>query len=355
MPTQEDQMAKSPTAEARTASQDRAERQTASQRITAEVTSWPGVEAGPGRRGEFAFTLGRRELGHLHGVHAVHGGFPKPVWRELFDAGRIDYHPVFPGKPGYGARRIETEDDVRDVIEMIRLNYDRAVKRHGLPASESSSAAGSMDTGIRGLYASEPESLPFAPSLDVRAFLLRRDRGNLLIYSTMSAAADAGAIEALGGISRHYLNHRHEAMFKSDAIDAPLFVHENERASVAQSYRVRGSFSRRHMLDEDFEVIPTPGHTPGATAYLWDSGEHRMLFTGDTIYLDDGEWVAAVLESSDRDAYIESLELIRELDFDVLVPWAATGGQPFYAATDRADAQRRIDAILDRLRRGEDR
>lgn len=109
--------------------------QTASERITEEVTSWPGVEAGPGRRGEFAFTLGRRELGHLHGDHAFHGGFPKPVWQELFDQGRIDYHPVFPGKPGYGSRRIESEGDVRDVIAMIRLNYDRVVERHGLPQS----------------------------------------------------------------------------------------------------------------------------------------------------------------------------------------------------------------------------
>ena len=347
-------MAKTPTAKARAESQRIAEAQTASQRITVEVTSWPGVQAGPGRRGEFAFTLGRRELGHLHGDHAFHGGFPKPVWQELFDAGRIDYHPVFPGKPGYGARRIETEDDVRDVIEMIRLNYDRAVKRHGLPASESSSAAGSMDTGMRGLYASEPESLPFALSLDVRAFLLRRDRGNLLIYSTTSAAADAGAIEALGGISRHYLNHRHEAMFKSDAIDAPLFVHENERASVAQSYRVRGSFSRRHMLDEDFEVIPTPGHTPGATAYLWDSGVHRYLFTGDTIYLDDGKWRVGLLDSSNRDAYIASLELIGGLEFDVLVPWATGVGQPWFAFTDADDTRRRVDAQLEYVRRDAD-
>lgn len=45
---------------------------TASQRITEEVRSWPGVEAGPGRRGEFAFKLGRREIGHLHGDHAAH-------------------------------------------------------------------------------------------------------------------------------------------------------------------------------------------------------------------------------------------------------------------------------------------
>jgi Metallo-beta-lactamase superfamily len=102
-------------------------------------------------------------------------------------------------------------------------------------------------------------------------------------------------------------------------------------------------------------VIPTPGHTTGATAFLWDSGRHRCLFTSDTIYFREGEWVAAVLaDSSDRADYIQSLELIRDLDFDVLVPWIATAGQSFHAATDKVNTRRRIDAILERLRRGED-
>jgi hypothetical protein len=108
--------------------------ESAEQRITAEVMSWPGVQAGPGRRGEFAFRVGRREIGHLHGDHAAHFGFPKSVWNELYEQGRIDYHPVFPGRPGFGARRIETEDDIRDVIALMRLNYDRVVDHHGLPA-----------------------------------------------------------------------------------------------------------------------------------------------------------------------------------------------------------------------------
>ena len=106
---------------------------TASEQITAAVTAWPGVQAGPGSRGEFAFTLGRRQIGHLHGDHVLHLSFPKAVWHELHDAGRIDYHPVFPGKPGYAARRIESQDDVADVIALLRLNYDRAVAAHGLP------------------------------------------------------------------------------------------------------------------------------------------------------------------------------------------------------------------------------
>jgi Family of unknown function (DUF5519) len=105
--------------------------QTASEQIIDEVTSWPGVTAGPGDRGEFSFKLGRREIGHLHGDHAAHFGFPKEVWTDLFEQGRIDYHPVFPGKPGFGARRIEDETDVRDVIELLRLNYDRVVARYG--------------------------------------------------------------------------------------------------------------------------------------------------------------------------------------------------------------------------------
>lgn len=61
----------------------------------------------------------------------------------------------------------------------------------------------------------------------------------------------------------------------------------------------------------------------------------------------DGEWVA-VLCFSDRKRYSESLELIRSLDLDVLVPWAASAGEPYYAVVDKAEAERRIDTILDR-------
>jgi Family of unknown function (DUF5519) len=103
--------------------------QSASQIIIAEVTSWPGVEAGPGRRGELAFRVGRREIGHLHGDRSAHFSFPKVVWAELFEQGRVGYHPVFPGKPGPAARRIESDEDVRDVIALLRLNYERVVNR----------------------------------------------------------------------------------------------------------------------------------------------------------------------------------------------------------------------------------
>jgi Family of unknown function (DUF5519) len=106
---------------------------TPSTHITETVTSWPGVEAGPGSRGEFSFKVGGREIGHLHGDHAAHFAFPKHAWRELREQGRIVPHPVFPDSVGLAARRIEGDADVRDVIDLMRLNYDRVVARHGLP------------------------------------------------------------------------------------------------------------------------------------------------------------------------------------------------------------------------------
>ena len=111
------------------------ESRTASQQITDEVTSWPGVTAGPGRRGEFAFRVGRREIGHLHGDHAAHFFFPKEICVDLFERGQVGHHPVFPAKQGPAARRIEDDADVRDVIELMRMNYQRVVTRHGVPTA----------------------------------------------------------------------------------------------------------------------------------------------------------------------------------------------------------------------------
>jgi hypothetical protein len=83
--------------------------ESASQQITREVASWKQVTAAPGRRGEFSFKVGLREIGHLHGDRAAHFAFPKAVWAELFEQGRITYHPVFPDRRGPAARRIENQ------------------------------------------------------------------------------------------------------------------------------------------------------------------------------------------------------------------------------------------------------
>jgi luciferase-like monooxygenase len=100
-----------------------------SEQIVAEVTSWPGITTATGRRGELSLRLGRREIGHLHGDRSAHFNFPKAQWAELRAQGRIVEHPVFPGRVGPAARRITGPADVADVIELLRLNYDRLAHR----------------------------------------------------------------------------------------------------------------------------------------------------------------------------------------------------------------------------------
>jgi hypothetical protein len=99
---------------------------TPSQQITEAVSAWPGLEVGPGRRGSsVAFRVGGREIGHLHGDRSLHAFFPRDVWAELRRDGRIDPHPVFPDKQGPAARAITGDDDIREAIALLRLNYDR--------------------------------------------------------------------------------------------------------------------------------------------------------------------------------------------------------------------------------------
>jgi hypothetical protein len=109
--------------------------QNAAERIEAEVLSWPGVTAGIGKRGEYGFSVGRRQIGHLHGDRVAHFAFPKSLWAELMGEGRIVRHPV--DRPGLGARALGSDEDVADAIALIRINYDRAIAEHGLPGQES--------------------------------------------------------------------------------------------------------------------------------------------------------------------------------------------------------------------------
>lgn len=110
-------------------------RPTPSARIFAAATSWPGVTlTGPGERGEMSLMLGRHEVGHLHGDRVAHVLLGMELGRRLRDEGRVEPHPIT-DRPNLAARRIDRPGDVEDVLELLGLNYDRLVDRHGLPGT----------------------------------------------------------------------------------------------------------------------------------------------------------------------------------------------------------------------------
>lgn len=124
------------------------ETQSASRRITAKVTSWEGVTSGIGSRGELSFKVSGREIGHLHGDTVAHFSFVKALWQELRRAGRISYHPVFPDREGPAARRILTDEDVEDVIRLMRLNYDSVIERLDRKAVRSATSEDARLAGV---------------------------------------------------------------------------------------------------------------------------------------------------------------------------------------------------------------
>jgi cyclase len=80
-----------------------------------------------------------------------------------------------------------------------------------------------------------------------------------------------------------------------------------------------------------FELIHTPGHTPGQTAVFVP--EERVVFTGDTIFSECQTW----LMTSDVDQWLEALETIGRLDVDHVIPGHGPVTTKRYLATQRSN------------------
>jgi Luciferase len=92
--------------------------------VRATVAGWRGVTTQEHRFGGIEFRLGRREIGHVHGLFADLP-FPRQVRDELVAAGRARPHHVLPDS-GWVTVPMRTGSDVAGVIELFRRSYERA-------------------------------------------------------------------------------------------------------------------------------------------------------------------------------------------------------------------------------------
>ena len=92
------------------------------EKIVETVSGWRAIETGPHRFGGTEFTLGSREVGHVHSGGLVDVNFPKRMRDLLVEAGWTGEHHVIPAS-GWTTLYVRTDRDVERAIRLLRLSY----------------------------------------------------------------------------------------------------------------------------------------------------------------------------------------------------------------------------------------
>ncbi len=95
-----------------------------------------------------------------------------------------------------------------------------------------------------------------------------------------------------------------------------------------------------------FHLIHTPGHTPGQVAVYVP--EERVVFTGDTVFSECQTW----LMTSDVDQWLATLEVLRDLDVDHVVPGHGPVTTKEYLATQRSVLLDWVSAVAAAVAKG---
>jgi len=106
--------------------------------------------------------------------------------------------------------------------------------------------------------------------------------------SLVDAGDDAARLPPESEIDGVYLTHTHaDHAGALDEYGVPVYVHESEAdagtvANAVGELRTVEEGDEVVMNDTTFEVLHTPGHSPGSVCY-WSTDE-RILFSGDLLF-----------------------------------------------------------------------
>ncbi|WP_108817428.1 MBL fold metallo-hydrolase [Pseudovibrio sp. Alg231-02] len=173
------------------------------------------------------------------------------------------------------------------------------------------------------------------------AYFLKTPARNILI-SAFENLDEAAQLRELGGVNEHYLTHNHEI---SEGLSELKFVlgstligHENIQkffsGDVQPDLLLKGSGP--FVGTDGFQAIYTPGHTDNNLCFYYPSPTGKnYLFTGDTIYLDNGRFKTLIMSSDggNKQELVTSLKNLRDLPVDVIFCSVAMGNYEIVEVT----------------------
>lgn len=126
--------------------------------IVAGVSAWEGITAGPHRFGGTEFSLGKVEVGHIHGNRLVDIPFTVKLRQQLVADGEASVHHLL-ADSGWISYWLGDEGDVAQALKLYRLSYLQKRARR--------------DAAFRAVARAELATLPISATL--RALVLGDD------------------------------------------------------------------------------------------------------------------------------------------------------------------------------------
>ena len=177
------------------------------------------------------------------------------------------------------------------------------------------------------------------------SYLVERPEGNVLVDSPRAAGPLLNALAGRGGVRTLFLTHRddvadHEAFRKRFGCERVL--HEGDVTAGTQNVERRLAGRDPVRLADDLLAIPTPGHTRGHAALLY---QERYLFTGDHLAWSRRRQALVAFRDAcwySWDEQVRSMELLLDHRFE----WVLPGHGGWHRAASAAEMRREVERCV---------
>ncbi len=205
------------------------------------------------------------------------------------------------------------------------------------------------------LWISRPEfpNQKEEPALMMHGFFLKHPEGNLII-SRIENDLDIEEIQNLGGASRHYITHWHEASVGINKVRSKIksqfWCHELAAPEVSLFAIADNTFNEDTTHFKNFQIFHTPGHTSGSSVFLYKSPYGKTyLFLGDAICFMEGKWGVVIVDESNVEDLRDSFEILHSMKPDVVLMGVTVGELAYIEVTESSWADALVEAAANPL------